>query len=61
MSMATTASTTMDTPSREASQEQNGYLVSKSYAWLVFSMLYILYLFDFIDRQVISALFPYLK
>jgi MFS transporter, Spinster family, sphingosine-1-phosphate transporter len=61
MSVAMTASTTMNTPSQAASQEQDGYLVSKSYAWLVFSMLYILYLFDFIDRQVISALFPYLK
>jgi MFS transporter, Spinster family, sphingosine-1-phosphate transporter len=40
---------------------QDGYLVSKGYAWLIFILLYALYVFDFVDRQVISALFPYLK
>lgn len=39
----------------------NGYLVSKKYAWYVFSLLFILMLFDFLDRQVIAALFPFLK
>ncbi|HAA04727.1 MAG TPA: MFS transporter [Syntrophobacteraceae bacterium] len=61
MSMATTATATLNAQAQAASKEQDGYLVSKSYAWLVFIMLYALYLFDFIDRQVISALFPYLK
>ncbi|MCU0594712.1 MAG: MFS transporter [Desulfobacterota bacterium] len=61
MSVAMTASATVETPSAAASKGLEGSLVSKSYAWLVFIMLYVLYLFDFIDRQVISALFPYLK
>ncbi len=42
-------------------EEEEVWLVSKGYAWFVFFMLYALYLFDFIDRQVISSLFPYLK
>ncbi|MEW6529786.1 MAG: MFS transporter [Thermodesulfobacteriota bacterium] len=39
----------------------NGYLVSKGYAWYAFILLYLLMLSDFIDRQVIASLFPYLK
>ena len=39
----------------------NGYLVSKKYAWYVFSLLFVLMMFDFIDRQVIASLFPFLK
>lgn len=39
----------------------NGYLVSKGYAWYVFSLVFMLMLFDFIDRQVIASLFPYFK
>jgi MFS transporter, Spinster family, sphingosine-1-phosphate transporter len=42
-------------------EQEEVWLVSKGYAWFVFAMLYVLYLFDFIDRQVISSLFPYLK
>jgi MFS transporter, Spinster family, sphingosine-1-phosphate transporter len=42
-------------------QDQQNYLVSKRYAWFIFFLVWILGLFDFIDRQVISALFPYLK
>ncbi len=40
---------------------QNGYLVSKGYAWYVFSILFMLQLFDFMDRTVIASLYPYLK
>ena len=61
MSMATTANATVSPPSSAMNKGIEGTLVSSSYAWFVFFMLYVLYLFDFIDRQVISALFPYLK
>ena len=61
MSMATTANATVSPPSSALSRGTEGTLVSSSYSWFVFFMLYVLYLFDFIDRQVISALFPYLK
>lgn len=58
------------TPNRLAAQGKisgrvnpvdNGYLVSKGYAWYVFFLLYCLMLFDFIDRQIITSLFPYFK
>ncbi len=39
----------------------NDYLVSKGYAWYVFFLVFMLMLFDFIDRQVIASLFPYFK
>jgi MFS family permease len=41
--------------------DKDGFLISKKYSWYVFGLLYLLYLFDYIDRLVISALFPYLK
>ncbi len=37
------------------------YPISKRYSWFVFTLLFILMLYDFIDRQVITALFPYFK
>jgi MFS transporter, Spinster family, sphingosine-1-phosphate transporter len=37
------------------------YLVSKPYAWYMFVLLYLLMLSDWVDRQVIASLFPYLK
>lgn len=41
--------------------QENGYLVSKGYSYYVFGLLFLLYMFDYIDRQIIVALFPYLK
>jgi predicted MFS family arabinose efflux permease len=41
--------------------DNDDYLVSKGYAWYVFFLLFGLMFFDLVDRQVISALFPYLK
>lgn len=38
-----------------------GYLFSKGYTYYVFALLFLLYLFDYIDRMVIVSLFPYLK
>ena len=42
-------------------QDGDGYLVSKGYAWYVFFLLFVLMLFDFIDRAVLSSIFPFLK
>lgn len=39
----------------------DGYLMSKGYSYYVFGLLFLLYLFDYIDRQVVVALFPYLR
>ena len=41
--------------------DRDGYLVSKPKAWFAFAMTFALMLFDYIDRQVIVSLFPYLK
>ena len=38
-----------------------GYLFSKGYTNYIFTLLFLLYMFDYIDRMVISSLFPYLK
>jgi MFS family permease len=38
-----------------------GYLFSKGYTNYIFALLFLLYMFDYIDRMVISSLFPYLK
>lgn len=40
---------------------QDGYLIGKKQAWFAFAMTYALMLFDYIDRQVIVSLFPYIK
>jgi len=37
------------------------YLVSKGYANYVFVLLFLLYLFDYIDRQIVSSLIPFIK
>jgi MFS family permease len=38
-----------------------GYLFSKKYTNYIFSLLFLLYMFDYIDRMVITSLFPFLK
>ena len=37
------------------------YLHSKGYSYYVFSLLFILFMFDYIDRLVIVSLFPFIK
>ena len=37
------------------------YLVGRGAAWFAFAMTFTLMLFDYIDRQVIVSLFPYIK
>jgi MFS family permease len=39
----------------------NGYLFTKGYTNYIFVLLFLLYMFDYIDRMVISSLFPFLK
>jgi MFS family permease len=38
-----------------------GYLFSKRYTNYIFILLFLLYMFDYLDRMVISSLFPFLK
>ncbi len=38
-----------------------GYLFTKRYTNFIFILLFLLYMFDYIDRMVISSLFPFLK
>jgi predicted MFS family arabinose efflux permease len=40
---------------------ESGYLISKKYSYYVFVLLFLLYMFDYIDRMVIASLFPFLK
>jgi MFS family permease len=44
-----------------ATHAEESYLYSRGHAWYVLFLLYMLMLFDFIDRQVLSALLPYIK
>ena len=37
-----------------------GYLLSKGQSYYIFSLLFLLYMFDYIDRLVVVSLFPYL-
>lgn len=45
----------------KAHAHHDDYLMPKGYSFYLFGLLFLLYLFDYIDRQVIIALFPYLK
>ncbi len=38
-----------------------GYLFSKPYTNYVFILLFLLYMFDYVDRTVVTSLFPFLK
>jgi MFS family permease len=38
-----------------------GYLFSRKYTNYIFILLFLLYMFDYVDRMVISSLFPFLK
>jgi predicted MFS family arabinose efflux permease len=40
---------------------EHGYLVPKSQAWFAFGLSFLLMTFDFIDRQIVVSMFPYLK
>jgi len=51
----------MDLHSLEKAPAQDGYLFSRGQAWFAFGMTLALMIFDYVDRQVIVSLFPYLK
>ena len=51
----------MDLNAIERAPEQNGYLFSRGQAWFAFAMTLGLMIFDYIDRQIIVSLFPYLR
>lgn len=38
-----------------------GYLFSKRYTNYIFGLLFLLYMFDYVDRMVVTSLFPFLK
>ncbi|MCF8081927.1 MAG: MFS transporter [Deltaproteobacteria bacterium] len=38
-----------------------GYLVSKGYTHYIFVLLFLLYMFDWLDRMVVVSLFPFIK
>jgi MFS family permease len=48
----------------DASKHQHDaqdFKVSKGYSYYVFLLLFLLYLFNYVDRMVVAAIFPYLK
>ena len=45
----------------EKGNAPDGYIFSKGYTHYIFILLYLLYFFDYVDRMVIAALFPFLK
>ena len=51
----------MDIHSIEKAPAQDGYLFTRGQAWFAFAMTLALMIFDYVDRQVIVSLFPYLK
>jgi MFS transporter, Spinster family, sphingosine-1-phosphate transporter len=42
-------------------QSEHGYLIPKPQAWFAFVLSFLLMTFDFIDRQIVVSMFPYLK
>ncbi len=45
----------------ENKEKPEGYLFTKRYTNYIFMLLFLLYMFDYIDRMVITSLFPFLK
>ena len=39
----------------------DGKPISRKYSYYVFSLLFLLYMFDYIDRMIIASLFPFIK
>jgi len=51
----------MDLKALDKAPLQDGYLFGRGPAWFAFAMTLALMVFDYVDRQVIVSLFPYLK
>ena len=45
----------------ETGTSEDGFLVTRRQAWYAFVLSFLLMTFDFIDRQIVVSLFPYLK
>jgi MFS family permease len=44
-----------------AGSESDGYLYSRKAAWFAYAMTIALMIFDFVDRQIIVSMFPFMK
>jgi MFS family permease len=51
----------MDMHNLEQGPRDDGYLFGRRQAWFAFAMTLALMVFDYVDRQIIVSLFPYLK
>ena len=51
----------MDLNALAKAPQQDGYLHGPRAAWFAFGMTIALMVFDYLDRQIIVSLFPYLK
>jgi predicted MFS family arabinose efflux permease len=51
----------MNTPVVNASDSGNGFLYGQRAAWFAYGMTIALMIFDYVDRQVIVSMFPFLK
>jgi hypothetical protein len=51
----------MDLNALDQSPQQDDYLFGRGAAWFALAMTLALMIFDYVDRQVIVSLFPYLK
>jgi MFS family permease len=51
----------MDLNALDRAPRDDGYLYSRGAAWFAFVMTMLLMVFDYVDRQVIVSLFPFLK
>jgi MFS family permease len=51
----------MDLNALDQAPSQDGYLFGPGHAWFALAMTLALMIFDYVDRQVIVSLFPYLK
>jgi predicted MFS family arabinose efflux permease len=51
----------MDLNALEKSPPKDGYLFGRGPAWFAFAMTILLMIFDYVDRQVIVSLFPYIR
>ncbi len=44
-----------------SSKDGKGYLFSKKYTNYIFTLLFLLYMFDYVDRMIVTSLFPFIK
>ncbi|CAJ0790398.1 Sialic acid transporter NanT [Ralstonia condita] len=51
----------MHLPQSKSIVGRPGYAVSRGHAWFALVLLFILMLFDYIDRSIVNSMFPYIK